>query len=74
MKKFFTNEKLSDLLDYMMKDHHNLQDVQKAYKYPQIASDILSSGTKGVLDFFMEKSQNEVLENFLRLFAEFSDT
>ena len=38
-----------------MVDHPNLKEVKKAYKYPQIAADILSSGSKQVLDFFMVK-------------------
>lgn len=48
VKNFFTKEKLIALLNYLMVDYHNLQDTKKAYKYPQIAADILSSNTKQV--------------------------
>lgn len=74
IKNFFGPDKLEQLLSYLMVDHNNVNEVKKAYKFPQIAADILSSGTKQVLDFFMVKDQNEDLVNFLRLFEEFLDS
>lgn len=46
VKNFFGPDKLDQLLTYMMVDHKNLNEVKKAYKFPQLAAEILSSGTQ----------------------------
>lgn len=71
VKKFFTKEKLSQLLNFMMVDHHNLSDVKKTYKYPLVAAEILSTNNALTLEFFSEKDANENYQYFSKLFDEF---
>ena len=46
VKNFFSPDKLEQLLTYIMVDHKNLTEVKKAYKFPQVSAEILSSGSK----------------------------
>lgn len=55
----------------MLIDQVDLQDAKKAYKFPQTSSDILSSGTQQVIDFFLTQNKNKQFSYFQRLFGEF---
>ncbi len=69
---FFNEERLSNLLDYLMKDSSDLSDKDLSYKFPNVAAGLFSSGTQKVNDFFSFK-KDERLIRFERLFEVLQD-
>lgn len=57
-------------MEYLIYDQDE-KDINRAFKYPQLASDILSTSNPQILEFFLTKDKNEVLINFNKLFEEF---
>ena len=58
---------MSKLVDYIIKDHPNLSQKKIAFKFPNVAADLLSINNDKVFNFFMKKGENEVFKNLDRL-------
>lgn len=69
MTAFFNEEKLSDLMKYVLVDHDNTDERKVAYKFPNIATEILSSTNNKIYEFFGKQDQAGGLPNFERLFT-----
>jgi hypothetical protein len=60
-------------MNYLLVDYENLENKKAAYKFPNIAHEILSTPNKSVLDYFSKCSVDQSLPNFERLFDHFID-
>lgn len=70
---FFTNSVMDRLLDYVLIDQNPAEDKKAAYKFPFVATEILSSPNAKVFEYFGSPNENGTLANFERLFSCFMD-
>ena len=68
----FDREQIKTLVDYVLIDAPSQQDRKIAFKFPNVAADLLSSRNKIFVNFFIQKSENsEILfcpsKDFYRL-------
>jgi hypothetical protein len=52
-------------------DYVNQDKPEKAFKYPKIAADLLSTNCTAIREFFEYKNEEGKLRNFNRLFDDF---
>ena len=69
MTGYFNEEKLSELMKYVLVDHDNIEERKVAYKFPNIATEIMSCGHNKIYEFFGRQDQAGGLPNFERLFT-----
>lgn len=50
---------MAKLIDYVIKDHTNLNQKKIAFKFPNVAADLLSVNNDTVLNFFLKKGEGE---------------
>ena len=60
----FDNEKLDQLLQFLLVDSDNLNDKNKTYKFPNIAAEILGTNNDKIISFFLQKTETG---DFLKL-------
>ena len=53
---------MAKLVDYVIKDHSNLNQKKIAFKFPNVAADLLAVGNDTVFNFFANKDENENLK------------
>ena len=69
MTSYFNEEKLSELMKYVLFDHDNITEKKVAFKFPNIATEILSSTNNKIYEFFGKQDPTGGLPNFERLFT-----
>lgn len=69
--KYFETAKFESLLNYLLKDHHNLEEKKKTFKFPQLASEIFSTSSATIFEFFQTKDEEGNFTFFEKLFQEF---
>jgi len=52
---------MAKLVNYVIKDHTNLNQKKIAFKFPNVAADLLAVGNDTVFNFFSKKDENENL-------------
>ena len=55
------------MVDYIIKDHKNLNQKKIAFKFPNVSADLLSVNNDTVLNFFAKKEEDEKLSHFDKL-------
>lgn len=70
---FFTGTVMDRLLDYVLIDQNAAEDKKAAYKYPFVATEILSSPNTKVFEYFSTPNESGMLVNFERIFSCFTD-
>lgn len=63
----FDEPKLAKLIDYIIKDHANLNQKKIAFKFPNVAADLLSVNNDTVFNFFSKKGEGDALTHLDRL-------
>lgn len=58
---------MSKLIDYVVKDHANLNQKKIAFKFPNVSADLLSVNNDKVFNFFSKKGENDSLKYLDRL-------
>jgi len=69
----FNDEKFDKLIHYVLYDHPNINEKKQAYKFPNVAAEVLSTPNAKVLDFFTAADESGKLVNFEVLFSIFFD-
>jgi hypothetical protein len=60
-------------MHYVLFDHPNISEKKQAYKFPNVAAEVLSTPNAKVLEYFMAADDNGRLVNFETLFSVFFD-
>ena len=60
---------MEKLLDYVLIDHHKLDEKRIAYKFPLTSAEILSASNSRIFEFFSSENENGQLSAFERLFS-----
>ena len=67
----FDKQKFEQLLEYVLIDYPNLDDKKAAYKFPNVAAELLSMPNPRVIEFFAIEDANGALPNFEAIFSPF---
>lgn len=71
--EYLNKDRLSQILDFLIKDidYQNQDKPERAFKYPKVAADILSTNCSAIRDFFEFRNEEGKMKNFNKLFDDF---
>ncbi len=66
LMEYLNQDRLSQILDYLIKDmdYVNQDKPEKAFKYPKVAADLLSTNCTAIREFFEYKNEEGKLKHF----------